>query len=141
MTEVSRTDAELASHARDILRDSLVWDAHGGFTSKPDQDLSQLSRWADVDVDFLSVNIGFDVHPWEFTVQTVAAYRHWLAARPNQFVLVDTIDDVLRAKREKKLAIAFDLEGAISLGNQLSMLATYHRLGVRQMHFVYNLNN
>ncbi len=141
LTDVRRSSDEFATHARDILRDSLVWDAHGGFTSKPDQDLSELSRWSKVDVDFLSVNIGFDVHPWEFTVQTVAAYRHWLAARPDKFILVDAVDDVLRAKREKKLAIAFDLEGAVSLGNQLSMLATYHRLGVRQMHFVYNLNN
>ncbi len=141
MTDQRANDAVVAQQAREMLRDSLVWDAHGGFTSKPDQDLSELSRWSAVGVDFLSVNIGFDVHPWEFTVRTVAAYRHWFAARPEQYLLVDTIDDVLRARREGKLAVAFDLEGAVSLGNQLSMLATYHRLGVRQMHFVYNLNN
>lgn len=131
----------ISDHARRLLGEALVWDAHGGFTSKPDQDLSELSRWEKIGVNFLSVNIGFDVHPWEFTVQTVAAYRHWIAQYPDRFVLVERIDDVLVAKREGKLAIAFDLEGAVSLGKQLSMLALYHRLGVRQMHFVYNLNN
>lgn len=134
-------DVKISERARAILSDSLVWDAHGGFSCKPDQDLSHLQRWRDVGVDFLSINIGFDIHPWEFTVQTAAAYRHWLLARPDQFVLVDTLADVKRAKREKKLAVAFDLEGAVSLGRQLSLLETYHRLGVRQMHFVYNLNN
>ncbi|USI77630.1 dipeptidase [Sphingopyxis sp. USTB-05] len=131
----------VSDHARRLLRESFVWDAHGGFTSKPDQNLNELSRWEKAGVDFLSVNIGFDVHPWEFTVQTVAAYRHWIAHHPDRFVLVESMDDVFLAKREGKLAIAFDLEGAVSLGNQLSMLALYHRLGVRQMHFVYNLNN
>jgi len=45
------------------------------------------------------------------------------------------------AHRDGKMAIAFDLEGAVSLNEQVEMLAIYHRLGVRQAHFVYNLNN
>lgn len=131
----------ISDNARQLLREHLICDAHAGFTSKPDQDLNELRRWEEVGVNFLSVNIGFDVHPWEFTIQTVAAYRHWLLQVPERFILIETIDDLLRARREGKLGIAFDLEGAVSLGNQLSMLAVYHRLGVRQMHFVYNLNN
>jgi membrane dipeptidase len=55
--------------------------------------------------------------------------------------LVETIEDVVDARRDGKLAIAFDLEGAVSLNGQVEMLAVYHRLGVRQAHFVYNLNN
>jgi membrane dipeptidase len=132
---------EISSRALDLLRNTLVWDGHGGFSSRPDQDLNELSRWEEVGVDFLSINIGFDVHPWEFTVRTVAAYRHWLAQRPERFVLVETIYDVLRAHRERKLAVAFDIEGAVSLGGQVSMLALYYKLGLRQIHFAYNLNN
>jgi membrane dipeptidase len=135
------TNDNVGIHARALLADALVWDAHGGFTCKPDQDLSELSRWEEAGVDFLSVNVGFDIHPWEHTIKVLAAYRYWLRARPERFVLVDGADDVLRAKSEGKLAIAFDLEGAVSLGGQLEMLSLYHELGVRQMHFVYNLNN
>jgi membrane dipeptidase len=140
-SQVARPHVAGSEHARALLKELLVWDAHGGFTCKPDQDLSELSRWEEVHVDYLSINIGFDIHPWEHTVKVVAAYRHWLAQRPERFVLVETASDVLRAKHEGKLAVGFDLEGAVSLGGQLSMLALYHRLGVRQMHFVYNLNN
>ncbi|WP_157793039.1 dipeptidase [Bordetella genomosp. 8] len=131
----------VSERARAILRDVLVWDAHGGFTPKPDQDLSQLSRWEEVGVDFLSINVGFDIHPWEHTIRVLAAYRHWLARRPERFVMIDGVDDILRARQEGKLAVAFDLEGAVSLAGQVEMLALYHRLGVRQAHFVYNLNN
>lgn len=137
----STVSALLKAQARALLEDAFVWDAHGGFTSKTDQDLSQLSRWETAHVDFLSVNVGFDIHPWEHTISVLAAYRYWFAARPERFVLVDTFEDVLRARREGKMAIAFDLEGAVSLNGQVEMLAVYRRLGVRQAHFVYNLNN
>jgi membrane dipeptidase len=98
-------------------------------------------RWEDAHVNFLSINVGFDIHPWEHTVSVLAAYRHWLAARPERFVLVESMDDVHAARRDRKMAIAFDLEGAVSLNEQVEMLALYHRRGVRQVHFVYNLNN
>lgn len=135
------TQTGISDRARALLKDALVWDAHGGFTSKPDQTLDELSIWERNHVDFLSVNVGFDIHPWEFAIRTVAAYRHWFAARPERFVLVETSADIMRAKREGKMAIAFDLEGAVALGEQLSVLQLYRRMGVRQMHFVYNLNN
>ncbi|WP_169804196.1 dipeptidase [Sphingomonas mali] len=132
---------DIPARARALLEDALVWDAHGGFTSKPDQTLDELRIWERNHVDFLSVNVGFDIHPWEFAIRTVAAYRHWFAARPERFVLVENTADILRAKNDGKMAIAFDLEGAVALGGQLSMLQLYRRMGVRQMHFVYNLNN
>ncbi len=40
-----------------------------------------------------------------------------------------------------KLAIGFDLEGAMPLLEQPEMVALYRRLGVRQMHLAYNRNN
>ena len=40
-----------------------------------------------------------------------------------------------------KLAIGFDLEGAMPLLEQPAMVALYRDLGVRQMHFAYNRNN
>jgi membrane dipeptidase len=127
--------------AAELLKRLLVWDAHSGFSPIPEQNLEQLRRWEEADVDYLSINVGFDAYPWERTVLTLAAFRHWIAARPERFLLVDTVDDIRRAKAEGRMAIAFDLEGAVSLNGQLSMLQLYHELGVRQMHFVYNLNN
>lgn len=129
------------SRAETLLREALVWDAHAGVGPNPDVNLEGLSSWEEAHVNFLSLNIGYDAVPWGNTIRSVAAYRHWLEQRPDRFVLVETTDDVLRAKREGKVAIAFDLEGADPLTGQLSMLSLYHRLGVRQMHFAYNLNN
>jgi membrane dipeptidase len=131
----------LGARTTTLLQDALVWDAHAGVGPNPNVDLGGLSLWEEVHVNFLSLNIGYDAVPWGNAIKSVAACRHWLAQRADRFLLVENIDDVLRAKREGKLAIAFDLEGADPLNDQLSMLSLYHRLGVRQMHFAYNLNN
>ena len=134
-------DAPVSAQARELLRDALVWDAHSGFWPTPDVDLENLKRWTDGCVDYLSIDVGFDVVPWTDTVLNLAAYRAWLAARPERFVLVETADDIVRAKKAGKLAITFDIEGARMLNGQLSMVEMYYRLGVRQMLFAYNLNN
>jgi len=100
LNEVPIDDApsvEISERARGLLKDALVWDAHGGFTSKPDQTLDELRIWERNHVDFLSVNVGFDIHPWEFAIRTVAEYRRWFAMRPERFVLVETSDDIVRA--------------------------------------------
>ncbi len=131
----------VSARARELLREALVWDAHSGFWPKPDTDLEQLRHWSGGDVDFLSIDVGFDVVPWTEAVRNLAAYRAWLEQRPERFVLVEHADDILRARATGKLAIAFDLEGATVLAGQVSMVSMYYRLGVRQMLFAYNLNN
>jgi membrane dipeptidase len=139
---MSDTKAEpVSAQAHELLRDALVWDAHSGFWPAPDTDLENLKRWTDGGVDFLSIDVGFDVIAWTDAVLNLAAYRAWLAQRPERFVLVERGDDILRARKEGKLAIAFDIEGANMLAGQVSMVSLYYRLGVRQMLFAYNLNN
>jgi membrane dipeptidase len=74
-------------------------------------------------------------------MKVLAGFRAWLQQRPEQYVLVDTVADITRAKREGKLAIAFDLEGMNALDGNADMVNVYYELGVRQMLFAYNLNN
>jgi membrane dipeptidase len=55
--------------------------------------------------------------------------------------LADHVSDVERAKREGKLAVAFDIEGADALSGNLDMISLYYRIGVRHMNLAYNKNN
>jgi membrane dipeptidase len=127
--------------ANQIYADAVVWDDHAGFESRPDADLAQLRDWQDAGVTYLSVNVGFDVRPWDNTVKTLAAFRRQIAGEPERFVLVERVADVRRAKADGKLAITFDIEGMESLDGEVDMVSTYYDLGVRHMLFAYNLNN
>ena len=121
--------------------DALVWDDHSGFEPLPAADLDLLERWRTAGVDYLSVNVGYDVMTWQDTIRTLADFRARIARRPDRWLLVETVDDVLRAKAEGRLGITFDLEGMNALNEDLAMVSFYYRLGVRQMLFAYNLNN
>ncbi len=132
---------KVSDRARALHADALIWDAHAGFEPKPSVDLEILENWRAAGVDFLSVNVGYDVVPWQNTVKNIGAFITWLEKHADRFTLVRRVDDILAAKREGKLAIAFDIEGMDSLDGQAYMVSFYYRLGVRQMLFAYNLNN
>lgn len=144
LTHMSASSA-LAAHpeASALLRDALVWDNHGCMPLRPDDTafLPQLARYAQAGTDIVSLNVGFDALPWEHTVRVAAHFRHWIRQHGDQYLLIDSAADVLRAKAEHKLGVTFDIEGGCSLAGQLSMVELYYELGVRWMLVAYNRNN
>ncbi len=124
-----------------LLTDALVWDAHAGVFPNPKIDLNLLNAWRDHQVNYVSINVGFDVMDWQQTLATLAAYRRWILEHDNQFVLIDSVQDIENAKRCGKLGVAFDIEGMNALNGDINRVSLYHALGVRQMLFAYNLNN
>lgn len=134
---------EITPRTRSLLRDALVWDNHGCMPLRPDDEtfLPQLERYRRAGVDVIALNVAFDAVPWENTVRMLAHFRHWLREHADDYVPVETVADVERARREGKLAVTFDIEGGSALVDQLSMVQLYYDLGVRWMLIAYNLNN
>ena len=132
------------SRARALLRSSLVWDNHGCMPVGRPHDTSflpQLQRYRDAGVGVVMLNIGFgDMGALEH-LRTLASLRHWLLARPQDYVLIDSVDDIARAQASGRLAVGFDIEGANAIGDQLSLIQLYLDLGVRWMLLAYNRNN
>lgn len=131
----------ISAQARQIHDRALVWDTHACFPLKPDADLSQLKRYRDSGVDFVSLNVGMDMDAFENILQVMARYRNYITGHADQYVLALTVDDILNAKEAEKLAIAFDLEGSEPLLGNLHLISLYYYLGVRQMLLAYNKDN
>jgi len=87
------------------------------------------------------VNIGFGEQGPEEHLRMIAALRHWLVARPEEYMLLLEADDVERARSTGRLAVGFDIEGANAVGDQLSLIQLYYDLGVRWMLMAYNTSN
>ena len=132
---------DVSEKAMSLYDNAFVMDAHAGVFPDPRVDLSLLNDWRDNGVNYLSINVGFDVMDWQQTMATLAAYRHYVLGNADTLVLAGSIDDIDRASRQNKLAISFDIEGMNALNSNLDMLDIYHALGVRQMLFAYNLDN
>lgn len=135
------TNANIAETAAALYASAPIWDEHSGFDSRPDANLKQLECWRSSGVSYLSVNVGYDVNPWQKTVETIASFRRQLKAQGDCYALIESVSDIDRARDEGKLAISFDVEGMCSLDGDINMVSLYYDLGVRQMLFAYNLNN
>ncbi len=126
-----------------MIRGHLVWDNHGCMPLRPFDDtfLPQLERYAAAGVDVAMLNIGFGEHGIEDHVRNLAQFRRWIAARPDRYVLIETVEDIARAKASGRLAVGFDIEGANAIADQPSLIGLYYDLGVRWMLMAYNRNN
>ena len=91
--------------------------------------------------NYVSINIGMDMNPVAQVMAVIAGFRATIARSPERYLLASSVHDIERAAAQGKLAIGFDLEGAMPLLEQPDMVALYRDLGVRQMHLAYNRNN
>ena len=131
----------ISKQAQEIHERALVWDTHACFPLKPNSDLSELKRYRDSGVNFVSLNIGMDMDSFENVIQVLARFRNHIAAHPEEYVLALTVKDILDAKAASRLAIAFDLEGSDPLLGNINLISFYYHLGVRQMLLAYNKDN
>lgn len=115
-------------------------DAHSCLPLRPDSDIHQLRRHYDAGVRYVSINIGMDMNPLSQIMATIAGFRAQIE-QSAWIALAATHADILRIAGENKLAVSFDLEGALPLLELPEMVSLYHRLGVRQIHLAYNRNN
>jgi membrane dipeptidase len=119
----------------------IRWESHTCLPLHPDASFAPLERYRTVGVHYVSINVGMDMNPLSQILPVIAAFRARLLAQPDRYLLPDTVADIERARHEGKLAVGFDLEGALPLLDRPEMVALYRDLGVRQMHFAYNRNN
>jgi membrane dipeptidase len=131
------------SPARRLIDAVPVWDHHACMPLRPQDPsfLPQLARHKAAGFDAITVNIGFGEQDPEEHLRMIAAMRHWLLARPDDYLLLLEADDIERARTTGRLAVGFDIEGANAVGDQLSLIQMYYDLGVRWMLMAYNTAN
>ena len=127
----------------DLINNSLTWDNHGCMPLRPNDFsfLDQLQRYKKSGFNIVALNVGFDAVPFELTFQMLAHFRHWLIEHDDDYLLINGVKDIERARSEDKLGVFFDIEGAAAIRDQISLIDFFYGLGVRWMSIAYNLNN
>jgi membrane dipeptidase len=122
---------------------SLVWDNHACMPLRSDVEnfMPQLQRYRESGVDLVSLNVGYDGVPWDTPFEMLAHYRRWIRRNPDNYLLVEKLEDIAAAKRSGKLGVVFDIEGGCALNGRLNLVEGYYELGVRWMLIAYNRNN
>lgn len=119
----------------------IHWDAHACPPLKVGVDLSFLDRYRYSGVNFISLNVGFDLTSQAKTLKLIDYFHQWIRKHHDKYEVVKNIQQIYECQSKKKLSIAFDIEGCNLLNNNLGMVSRFYALGVRQMIFSYNNNN
>lgn len=119
----------------------ITWEAHACLPLSPQADFAPIEAYRAAGVNYVSINVGMDMNPLSQVLAVIAAFRETIAARPDRYVLASSVADIERAAANGRLAIGFDLEGAMPLLEEPAMVGLYRDLGVRQIHLAYNRNN
>jgi len=131
----------VSEQARQLQSDALIWDMTLPFTDYGDPDLkvAMLQRMVENGFTAVSLTVGGDWMDLPATVQSIAKERHFFLGQPDKYVLVESADDVLRAKKDGKLAVGFHFQGANPIAHDLAMVDVYYKLGIRHMLMCYNV--
>lgn len=126
-----------------LISSMLVWDNHACMPLRPhDVSFMEQLEWHRLSgTDVVMLNVGFGDDSIEAHLRMLATFRAWLAARPTQYRMIQSVADIHAARAAGQLAVGFDIEGANAIGDQLSLIELYRDLGVRWMLLAYNQNN
>ncbi len=135
MTEWNVSEKAAALHSEALVLDmTMPW-----LNYLPlDQQVEPLGRMAASGYTFVSLTLAVDSNGLNDTMHIIAKERAYFLANADKYVLVETVDDIRRAKQEKKLALGFHFQGTNPVSSDLNMVETYYKLGVRHMLMAYN---
>ena len=133
----------VSDQAAALHGDALVWDMTLPWRDYGDPALraATLPRMAAGGVNFISLTMAADWNGIAETVHKIARERAYFRAHADRYVLVESVDDIPRAKREGKLAVSFHFQGTNPVEYEADTIEVYYRLGVRHMLMAYNSRN
>lgn len=134
----------VASAARAIVENELVWDNHACMPLRPGDAsfLPELDAVRAAGVDMISLNIGCGTMEPEAHLAMMAAFTAWIEARSDRFRLVRSLADIEGAQAARQLGIQFDVEGMAPLdGGRIDLVEQLRLGGVGWMLVAYNRNN
>lgn len=79
-------------------------------------------------------------HPAQVSLQMAGAW-HELIRKRDDLILVESAEDVTRAKKEQKLGIILHFQGTDPIEDDLNLVNAFKKLGVGMMQLTYNVEN
>lgn len=152
------SDPELALRAAALHRDAIVVDTHSDTTprfedpgwsfaerhdaSDGHMDLPRI-REGGLDVQFWSIYTGKAEEPGEamrIALERIDAVHQMVARYPKEVGLALDVADVRALVREGRLASLMGVEGGHMIEDNLAVLRSFHRLGVRYMTLTHSFH-
>jgi membrane dipeptidase len=129
--------------ASDLHAGALVWDMTVPIITPGRAELKAglFPRFAQSGFDVISITVAIDGIDFATAMQSIASHRLFAVEQAETCMLVDSVEDILRAKALGKLAVSLNFQGTTPFGDNLSWVDLFYKLGVRQALLAYNQEN
>src|SRR5262249_24576170 len=127
--------------AAKLHRDALVWDMVLPLQASAGNDISILREVRSAGFDFVSLTIAGDDCGVGEAIRLLAGARRQIRQAGEGCVLATSVEDILHAKSQGRLAVGLHLEGTRCLERDLAMIEVYYALGIRHNLIAFNLAN
>lgn len=129
--------------SENIIKRSIVIDNAFGF--EPEIEVSYkwdvLDRFHRAGFTAMSLSVATDMTSLAQTMHYLAGVRDHIQANPEKYMLIKTVEDIEKAKREGKLGLSFMFQGANPLEKRLELVESFSMLGVKSLLISYNARN
>lgn len=125
----------MVSHTADLHRDATIVDGLVFFSDGSTRDMLTGGVSA---INLTISDMGAD---FEQALKDAMLWRQRCAAPDSPWSLVETAEDIARAKQTGKLGLIMGWQNAKPLGDQIDRVALFHTLGIRVIQLTYNEAN
>lgn len=131
--------SENEEYAKKIYNDSIVFDVLGNWGTL--DNLYSLDEIINGGINAMNITIAGWQHDFYKAINQVVKYKGIINDNLNKFILVNTIEDFEKAKKQNKLAVTLHFQDSIAIGNNLDYLEVFYALGVKIIQLTYNAQN
>ena len=133
----------ISADAADLHADALVWDMTLPIITPgtPERKAELFPRAARAGFDFQSITLAVDGLDFRAAAEQVAYHRRFVQDQADTCVLVESADDVLRAREAGRLAVGLHFQGTAPFEESLGWVDVFYKLGVRHALMAYNEKN
>ncbi|HEX7116480.1 MAG TPA: membrane dipeptidase [Steroidobacter sp.] len=92
----------------------------------------------------VNVTLGYvagSAEPFELTIRSIADWEERIRLQSPHLMKVYTADDIVRAKRERRIGIIYGFQNAAMVGEQAERIDLFANFGVRAIQLTYNTAN
>lgn len=140
-----RLTDEQESRSHRLHRSALIIDGLSGHVVNPEPPPVEGKAYIDrlIESGYNAINVTLAAHADDLDDALWEAYAHFnlLTAVPEKTILIESVEDIHRAKAESKIGIIFGFQTATPIGTHIERWTIFHKLGLRICQLTYMERN
>lgn len=129
-------------YVEQLAYNALIWDNSLSWDPSKYGDIEHIKRFKKIGIDVIGLSVAFrNIEGIGIVIRTIAKLYDEIKKYPHMVVLCKSVQDILTARDEKKVAVFLTFQETIPFEENLTLVGFFYELGVRHASLAYNIRN